>query len=162
MHKGSFFMIVATCVALVIIGGLMITFLGKTNAPSTAGSPTVGQTMVTSPPGVPAIQPTISGAIPSYTLADVATYIQTQHLLRTTSGTSPVITNSEFITAQQASALINGESIGRPDNALVCYVALQGPFQVNVPAPPGSSLPDSNTAYEVFDAQTGNLLLWGV
>jgi hypothetical protein len=46
-------------------------------------------------------------------------------------------------------------------NAPVCYVVLQGPFRVKGPLPPGAAAPIINTGYELFDATTGNLLMWG-
>ena len=53
-----------------------------------------------------------------------------------TDGTPLKATSIQFITAKQASDIMKGKSIGRPDNALVCYVKLQGPFSrggVSVP-----------------------------
>ena len=60
--------------------------------------------------------------------------------------------------------LMGGEYISRPDSALVCYVELRGPFfPTHVSVPPGQALPETvDGGIEVFDAQTGNLLVWGV
>lgn len=86
----------------------------------------------------------------------------------TVKGVSPTVLKVLFITAKQASILMHGEDIGRPDNALVCYVLLRGPFDtssisvpydaqqtptVHKPVPLGEML---------FDAHTGNLLVWGI
>ena len=59
---------------------------------------------------------------------------------------------------------MGGEYISRPDGALVCYVELHGPFLPTiVSVPPGQALPATfDRGIEVFDVQTGNLLVWGV
>lgn len=162
MRKMPLFILVGILVSLAVIVGVIVAFSGETNASTrfNAASSPSQPTANPYPPGSPAIQPHLPG-IPSFTLADVANYIQTKSFMTTTSGTPPVITNAEFITAQQASALLDGEYIGRPDNALVCYVELQGPFRVKGPLPSGATVPTVNTGYELFDAQTGNLLMWG-
>ena len=69
----------------------------------------------------------------------------------------------QFVTAKQASNLMNGESVGRPDTYLVCYVKVEGPFRLKYEeAPPSAKgAPTANTGDAVFDAHTGNLLVWG-
>ncbi|MFC0430955.1 hypothetical protein [Kutzneria buriramensis] len=52
-----------------------------------------------------------------------------------------------------------GEPVGLPNDELVCFVMLAGQFSVRQPA--GGSR-NSTTVQLVFDAATGNLLLWGV
>jgi hypothetical protein len=82
----------------------------------------------------------------------------------TTNGTPPKILSIQFVTAKQASDLMQGESVGRPDNYLVCYVKLQGPFsRRGEHVPSGVSL-EKDAAWEdmVFDASTGNLLVGGL
>ena len=49
-------------------------------------------------------------------------------------------------------------STGLPDDALVCYVELRG--ALTFAAAPGVTL-TFQRGYEVFDAHTGNLLMWG-
>lgn len=75
----------------------------------------------------------------------------------------------QFVTAKQASALMYGESTGRPDNYPVCYIKVEGPFLLtNVH--PGAKLPGvtakapTTAKYgdAVFDGHTGNLLVWGI
>ncbi len=152
---------------LVLFFGAALAFSGSAGArgsPAASSSLGAGPTVVSYPPGVPAIQPRASlqsQGGPAFTADDVTVYIQTQSFIRTTSGAVPTITQITFMTAQQASALLQGEDIGRPDNALVCYVALEGSFQTRGPLPPGAANPIVHIAYELFDAQTGNLLMWG-
>jgi|SRR5579884_901008 hypothetical protein len=157
MRKMPLFVLISVLALLVLIVGVWMNF--SHGVPASAKA-THGRTVVRYPPGVPAIRPHIAG-IPSFTAADVAQYIKTGSSIRTISRAVPAITKTEFITAQQASNLLQGESIGRPDNALVCYVELRGPFHVEGPLPQGASNPTLSTAYELFDAQTGNLLMWG-
>src|SRR3954452_12620557 len=47
-------------------------------------------------------------------------YLAVHPAFPTTFGTEPVIAKVLFIPASQASALMRGESIGRPDTTLVC------------------------------------------
>lgn len=134
---------------------------------------------ITYPAGVRAITPggkttaTIvltPGVPPSVTETDVRAYFATYGFPQTVPGAHPIIEKILFITAKQASELMHGESVGRPDNVLVCYVLLKGPFQIAIsgPAiPPGhNASPSSNSSgitriEEVFDAYSGNMLLWG-
>ncbi len=115
--------------------------------------------------GVPAITPTRHGT-PAFTAADVRRYylIHSFSAGPTVSGAPPTIVSIRFITTKDAQALMGGEPIGLPDNAMVCYVELRGPFYPKyVSVPPGQTLPATfDAGVEVFDAQTGNLLLWGV
>ena len=119
------------------------------------------------PPGGPAIQPRITGADPStaaYTEADVRQYLAAHPMLPTTDGTEPVIAKVLFIPASQASALMRGASIGRPDTTLVCYVEVHGNLStswVRVPEP-GLMPGPAHVGVLVFDAQTGNLLIRGL
>ena len=55
---------------------------------------------------------------------------------------------------------MQGESTGVPDGTLLCYVELHGTFMVHGPESQGRTQ-IYHTAVEVFDAQTGNLLIIG-
>ena len=115
--------------------------------------------------GAPAITPRIKG-VPAFTAGDVGLYYQNHSFSAgpTVSGAPPTIVSVRFITSQEAQVLMGGESVGLPGNALVCYVELRGPFYPKlVSVPPGQELPTTvDTGIEVFDAQTGNILLWSV
>jgi hypothetical protein len=59
---------------------------------------------------------------------------------------------------------MHGESTGLPDDAMVCYVELRGPFNpvmMSIPPGAGGQQKPVETGEEVFDAETGNLLEWG-
>jgi len=81
-----------------------------------------------------------------------------------TDGTPLKILSIQFVTAKQASALMQGEFVGRPDNYLVCYVKVKGPFSRAVMHPPiqYKETKDASSGDMVFDAQTGNMLVWGL
>jgi hypothetical protein len=100
----------------------------------------------------------------SFSQQDVIDYLNTRGFPagKPTDGTPLKATSIQFITAKQASNLLGGEDIGRPDNASVCYVKLQGPFPMGaIYAPQGADLTGSAPSGDmVFDATTGNLLLW--
>ncbi|RAQ93989.1 hypothetical protein [Thermogemmatispora tikiterensis] len=66
----------------------------------------------------------------------------------------------QFMTSEQASALMHGADTGLPATAPVCYVKLRGPFTLEgLPVPPGArQVPIVPYEVEIFDGQTGNLL----
>jgi hypothetical protein len=164
-----------TLFAVVIVTGGILT--ASAGASPTAGQPPVfiapqrpdRGTPNPYPGGAPAITPHLDAAThegATFTAADVQQFIQAHGYAggATVSGGPPTIEKILFITSKQASNLLNGEDIGRPDNALVCYVALRGPFYSSITAPYGVTPPPNWTeeaGYEVFDAVTGNLLLYG-
>ena len=97
-------------------------------------------------------------------VADVQQYVTTHPFPGgpTASGQPPIVVTIQLVTSQQASVIMGGESTGLPDNAPVYYVKLQGPFLMeNEHLLPGATTPTSNLVEEVFDAHTGNLLVWG-
>jgi hypothetical protein len=106
--------------------------------------------------------PLTQTGVPAFTSNDVAHYINTHPfpLGPTTTGKPPTIVSIEFITSKEASQRMLGETLGLPDTAIVCYVKLSGPFALSqAPVPASVHLAPSNTATEVFDAQSGNLLI---
>jgi len=144
--------------------------------PSVAPQPnTIGGSQ-TYPPGVPAIPiSTSSGAnantvnsasTPAFTKNDVITFFNKHGFFAgpLVKGAHLKFLTIQFVTAKQASNLMNGESAGRPDTYLVCYVKVEGPFQVKYEEAPPTAKGTSNavdTGDAVFDAHTGDLLVWG-
>jgi len=123
------------------------------------------------PPGVSAIQPgrqVADRATAAFGKAEVAQFLANTTLLMrgVPGGTPPTLGNVEFLPAVQASARLNGEPIGRADDALVCWVEIKGPLDVSndITLPStvraaSPSVPPAAKEILVFDAQTGNLLL---
>jgi len=100
------------------------------------------------------------------TVADVRAFIAINGFAasangKTTNGTMPVVLQATLMTAQQASALMHGEWPGRPSTAPVIFVELQGPFIMEVTAPPEYKLPIAQKGQELFDATTGDLIVFG-
>ncbi len=129
------------------------------------GAPNLG------PIGAPAIHPTRDPSTnggAAFTAADVEQFIQTNGYAGgpTVSGKPPTILKILFVTSKEAGILLNGQDVGLPDDALVCYVLLNGPFYETAIPPyvPNRTPPPTpltyQTGYAVFDALTGNLLMY--
>ncbi len=114
--------------------------------------------MESSPPpiGVPAIRSHLQG-IPAYTAEDVQRYFQ-QTGAQSATGRVTVL-RVLFISSQEVCARLQGESTGFAPETLVCFVELRGVFYPHT-YPPGVHPRPSLYAYEVFDAQTGNLVMF--
>jgi len=138
---------------------------GSTSVPSVNSGPASQTESLPSPSvasGVAAIVPrastdsalTISGA--KFTSADATQYVSSHRVPHAQSSANPVVDAAVFITSQEASTRLQGETIGIPAGSLVCYVTFHGSFTVSAP-------PNKTVIYtkgvEVFNAQTGNLLL---
>lgn len=107
--------------------------------------------------------PLTQKGVPAFTVNDVVSYVTTHPFAGgpTISGKPPSVVSVKFITSQLASQNLNGESTGLSDNASVCYVELYGPFTLEgASVPLGAKLHPANNVIEVFDASTGNLLMW--
>ncbi|HLW00185.1 MAG TPA: hypothetical protein VKT82_16070 [Ktedonobacterales bacterium] len=154
--------------ALIIVG---VGFLGGSavaNSKPPAPPPThkpfqISQTYLPGSPGIKLrTAPNTSG--PAFTQADVTTYFQKHGFLPLAPGAHLQILSIQFVSAKQASDLMAGESVGRPDNYLVCFVKVKGPFLTStLHVPPGANLPPTaEYGHDVFDAHTGNELVWGV
>lgn len=114
--------------------------------------------------GTPAIAPHSTGT-PAFSSSDVRQYVVTHQFSGgpTVAQSSPSIVKLEFISSKQASQQLDGTSPGLPDNALVCFVVIKGPFLLTADSQPSRlRVPTVNTGIEVFDAHTGNQLVWAV
>lgn len=97
---------------------------------------------------------TVSGT--RFTCADAAQWVDSHSVSLADVSAQPVVDTCVFITSQQASVRLKGESLGIPDNSLVCYVTFHGSFTVTGP---NGKMVTYKKAVEVFDAQMGELLL---
>jgi hypothetical protein len=105
--------------------------------------------------------PLTRSGTPAFTVADVKQYFKA-HPMLTTAGKPGTLVKVAFMASKQASTLTNGESVGIPDDAMVCFVELHGPFVLNnVSMPMGAKAPTGQNVYYVIDAQTGNQLEFG-
>jgi hypothetical protein len=152
-----------------------IAFGSSSVKPVTAGPPAPIQSGASSVPpsayvpGVGFLQPQSGSAAAPLVAgtsfnADYVRQVVGAHLgLKTLSGAAPAILSVAFMTSAQARAtILSGDSTGRPDSELVGVVTLQGPIDMsNAPHDPLATIPPLAKAYLVFDAQTGNLLVWG-
>jgi hypothetical protein len=167
------FSVVTVALAVFALG--FVVFVGLRSALATPAGPlatqpppgprpVTGQT--THPLGIPSIQPRAAlaqagGAGPYYTEADVRQYVATHRPGFTVPGTpNPVVVSVQFLTAQQASAQLGGESMDVSDSTLVCLVYVSGTFQ-STSGPVGitATVPTFTQGWMVFDAHTGNLLV---
>lgn len=128
----------------------------------------IGNTYVS---GNPAIKPSVSQntlntSVPAFTRDDVIAFFQKYGFAAgpVVPGAHLQILTIQFVPASQASQLMDGESVGRPDDYLVCYVKVQGPFLLaHMHGASGAKEPTTAKYGDaVFDAHTGNLLVWGV
>ncbi len=131
--------------------------LGAATAPITARNNSVG---------IPAIAVQSSVATtPRVKKSDVVAFLKGHPFPAgpAVAGATPVLTAVDLITSREASQRLMGESIGLSDNMMVYYVQWKGPFNpVNASVPPGTTLKPAAVGVEVFDATTGNLLLWWI
>jgi len=169
--------VVASIVTAIVLGA------GLAGAASSApgASPNVGapqaavnaNAVISQPPGIPGITfPTPqSGAAPllstgaAYTAAEVQESMSSHPIFQLAQPLQPGagdVESVQFMTAQQASTLLHGEWIGRPDQAIVCYVVVKGPIVIDMSPPDGAlsgPIGPANEGIAVLDGQTGNLLL---
>jgi hypothetical protein len=106
--------------------------------------------------GVPAIVPR-NDCTPSYTAQDVVAYVnQGLHLGKIAVVGRPTVTRVLFTTSRHAGELMQGQSVGLADDAVVCYVELSGTFTGG--SAPGVTPTVTHTAAIVFDGHSGNML----
>lgn len=151
-------------IAAAVIAGMVILFIATTS--SSAAQNVVSQTTITPTPAIvsgatiplhasndPAL--TIPGA--RFTSADAAKWVSAHAVPHTFVSAKPTVGQIDFITSGEASTRLKGETIGIPDSSLVCYVPFYGNFTAI--GPPKSKPVTFSKGVEIFDAQTGNLLL---
>ena len=103
--------------------------------------------------------------VPAFTLEDMKAYLQSAPSCAggpTLSGQPPTIDTLEYVGCKELTDRLN-LFIGLPDDAPVCYVVLRGPFLLTLMSyPPGAvqGRPVSETVEEIYDARTGDLLVW--
>jgi hypothetical protein len=153
---------VIALLAITLIGALFAVF-SSANATSFNSQPPLNHPQILYNDGMSAIPPRTNGALLS--TADVQNYVLT-HPFRggpTVSHQQPKIVKLQLMTSGQASNILGGEYVLPSASSQVYLVVLSGPFFMeNAHLPAGSKIPTANQGVEVFDAQTGNMLLWGI
>ena len=112
------------------------------------------------PAGIPAIRPQVamnSGVRQTFSASDVENYVKNHPMAEAVVvAPLPQAVKVEFLTSREVNISLNVRT-NLPDNTRVSLVTLQGSFQVS--GPQGAKTKIVNTAYQVFDAQSGNLVL---
>jgi hypothetical protein len=161
-------LVLALSVSLIMVIGIMVLVEcggGNGNPHPTSGKIALPSPTLRQPAGEPAIKPTING-VPAFSKLDVINYITTHPMLFTNTPDSTIKVGENdiaFITSKEVNRFINRQNTGIPDNYLLCFALLTGPFTFSGP-PTDKGQSSTGTyaqAYEVFDATTGNLLMGG-
>jgi hypothetical protein len=146
----------------IVVGGILLNFGSADATVVNPLPPPQNHPHIYFNDGAPAIP-----AHPGNTLlsvADVEHYVLTHRcpVGPTVSGGLPKIMAIQLMTSRNASKVMGGEYVGPSDDALVYYVLLKGPFIPEfVITVAGVDPGIADTMDEVFDAYTGNQLLWG-
>ena len=157
-------------IGIMIVLAMIVVFMVANNVQATSTTQPVGSRSNPYPQGFPAIQShmnSAAGNTPTFTSTDVAQYV----IAHGFPGGVPVngahlsITSIQFMTAEAANAQFIKTGIDRPDDALVCVVQVKGPFRLIYahlsPADYAKhNIPVARTGIIVYDARTGNFLLW--
>jgi hypothetical protein len=111
------------------------------------------------PTGITALKVNLGAADP-FTKSDVANYFAVHNLPMNGGAMGDFqVANLEFLTSKQASDRLAGEPTGLGDNDRVGFATLTGKFIFS--GPPKAKNAAFSSAYALFDATTGNLLMNG-
>jgi hypothetical protein len=118
------------------------------------------------PLGGPAMHPTRPNEMPAFTTDELRQFLtSTPGALGNKGAPQASISRIDCsLTARKLKDVMQGKNTGLPDDLAVCYVELNGTFTFYGPPAPNSSrgtVLTFHTAFRVFDAKTGNLMLTG-
>lgn len=110
--------------------------------------------------GEAGIPPTQAGAIPAFSLDDLRHFVTMHPIPRNVAGQgNGTIITAQFTTSGDISRRLGGEDMGMPDETPIAYVETMGTFAFLGSSATGAlSFP---IAFQVFRADTGNLMLYG-
>lgn len=154
--------IIATGIFLVLVGGILLNFSNANAVSVNPPPPRHNHPYINSNDGATAIPAHKDNTLLS--VEDVENYILTHPypIGPTVSGGLPEIVVIQLMTSRNASNVMHGEYVGLPDDALVYYVLLKGPFYpTHIITITGMNISIADRMEEVFDAYTGNQLVWG-
>jgi hypothetical protein len=110
------------------------------------------------PQGMKAL--TVRAGTEPFTKADVTQYIRTHALPKSLGDPSQIdVSNLEFLTARQATDRLRGASTGLSDGDRVALATITG--RLIFTGPPQSKPVAFRSAYVLFDAVSGNLVMMG-
>ncbi len=166
MFIRRFPIIAVLIVVAMILVGIVISNAGgiQASAPPSQPPPIHNHPTIHYTDGQPAISPHNDGTLLAIT--DVEQYVSTHQFPggRVIPGANLQVMVLQQMTSKEASIQMRGEYIGLPDSAPVYYVVVKGPFDMTgilvATGPQGAQT--FNEGEEAFDAQTGNLLVWGI
>lgn len=153
---------VIALLAVTLVGVVFVTF-SSAYATASNSQPPQNHPKILYDDGMSAISPGTNEVLLSTT--DVQYYVLTHPFPGgpTVSHQQPKIVKLQMMTSGQASNNLGGEYVLPSASSQVYLVVLGGPFFMEkVHVPIGTRIPTANQVVEVFDARTGNLLLWGV
>ncbi|MGH2494833.1 MAG: hypothetical protein ACRDIV_09020 [Ktedonobacteraceae bacterium] len=147
---------------VIIVGGILLNFANASTAGINLSPPHQNHPYINFSDGASAISAHKDNTLLS--LADVKNYVLTHPSpIGPTVSDGPVkIVAIQLMTSHNASKVMHEEYVGLPDDAPVYYVLLKGPFiPVDIITVTGMHISSVDFMEEVFDAYTGNQLLWG-
>ncbi len=100
--------------------------------------------------------------LPTFTAADVEQYLKNDPNLGAIAGPLKLTHTITFMPSQTLGQQLQQDFSS--DASILCYVEFKGngPFPLTTAhAPTAASIPRVSKAFEVFDGQTGDLLVWG-
>ena len=153
--------IIATGIFFVLVGGILLNF-SSTGVTNITALPVRSHPRIKSNDGAPAIPAHQDNTL--ITVPEVENYGLTHPCAvgPTVSGNTPGIIVIQLMTSRNASNVMHGEYVGLPDDALVYYVLLKGPFiPVGIITVTSVRISSVDLIEEVFDAYSGNELVWG-
>ncbi len=104
---------------------------------------------------------TVKAGPEPFTKDEVTSFLQTHRLARSIGDISQLKVESvEFTTAKEVTSRLRGASTGLPEDYRVAFVTIRGPIYFTTPL--SKKRPVAfDTAYAMFDATSGNLLMSG-
>ncbi len=120
--------------------------------------PVTGMPAIRTMPGMAVAQANAQTGTKQITQAIVVQFVQQTGLPHTLPGSSlSAVTSAKLLTSKEISNLLHGEETGLPDSKLLWYVTMQGTFIL----PTYNGSVTAHRGYEVFDPDTGNLIMCG-
>lgn len=163
MHLRRLPILAVVALLAVTLVGVAFAAFSSANATASNSQPPLNHPKILYNDGMSAIPPRTNGALLSTT--DVQNFVLTHPFPGgpTVSHQQPKIVKLQLMTSGQASNLLGGEYVSPSASLQVYFVVLSGPFFMeNISVPSGIKIPTANQVVEVFDARTGNSLLWGI